>query len=64
MGDSSYRLAREAPDIDRRGKGNGRNASALGRAIVQKACFGARINNSFAGVGGVLVSEGGRELVW
>ncbi len=62
MGDGSYRLAREAPDCDRRGKGNGRNAPALGRAIVQIAGFGARINDSFAGVDEVLVSDGGREL--
>ncbi len=62
VGDSGYRLTREAPDSDRRGEGNGRNAPALGRATVQKAGFSARINKSFAGVNGVLISDGGREL--
>ncbi len=62
VGDSSYRLTREAPDSNRRGERNGRNAPALGRATVQKAGFGSRINKNFAGVDGVLVSDGGREL--
>ncbi len=62
VGDSSYRLTREAPDSNRRGERNGRNAPALGRATVQKAGFGSWINKSFAGVDGVLVSDGGREL--
>ncbi len=44
------------------GEENGSINPALGRVTVQKAGFGARINKSFAGVDGVLVSDGGREL--
>ncbi len=62
VGDSGYRLAREAPDSDRRGDGNGRDAPALGHAAVQKAGFGTRNNEGLAGVDGVLVSNGGKEL--
>lgn len=43
MGDSGYWLTREAPDSDRRGEGNGRDAPALGCAAVQEAGFGTRI---------------------
>ncbi len=55
-------MTREAPDSDRRGEGNGRDAPAHGRATVQKAGFGTRINQSLAGVDRVLVSDFGREL--
>ncbi|KAL1252677.1 hypothetical protein QQF64_017370 [Cirrhinus molitorella] len=62
VGNGGYRLAREAPDSDRRGEGNGRDAPTLGCAVVRKTGFGTRIYQGFAGVDRILVGDGGRKL--